>query len=78
MDGVTWGAYGQDLEANLSTCTNGYTQGATGRPPRRVSSRRQTAAETRSASPRWRTRSSQRPLSRVLDAIYEQDFLGFS
>src|SRR5688500_8352563 len=41
-------------------------------------SRRPTGGCGRSVSLRWRTRSSNGRSSRVLNAIYEEDFLGFS
>ena len=37
-----------------------------------------TVGSARSRSPPWRTRSSRRATAAVLNAIYEEDFLGFS
>jgi hypothetical protein len=59
VDGVTWAAYGQDLEANLQDLHRRVQAGATGRA--RLggrTSRRRTGGCGRWASPRWRTRSS--------------------
>ena len=65
VDGVRWAAYGQDLEDNLTICTSGCTQGATGRNHHgEPTSRRRTGGNGRSASHRWRTRSSSGPSSR--------------
>ena len=57
----------------------GAVRGVTG-PVRRggCTSRRRTGGSGRSASPRWRTRSSSGPSSEVLNAVYEADFRGFS
>jgi hypothetical protein len=62
-DGVTWEACGQDLAANLrDTCTSGCSRGATGLVRRGGRTfRRRTGGCGRSASPRWRTRSSSGP-----------------
>ena len=66
VDGVTWGDYGQDLEANLRDLHERVHRGALpgeadteGR-----TSRRRTGGCGRSGSPRWRTRSSSGPSSR--------------
>src|SRR5450759_5050705 len=62
-DGVTWGAYRQDLEARI--CTVGSTAAPTGRDHREgCTYRRRTGGFGRSASPAWRTRSSSGPSSR--------------
>jgi hypothetical protein len=65
VDGVTWAAYGQDLVANLRDLHERVQQGRyRASPGRRVYiSRRRTGGSGRSASPRWKTRSSSGPSS---------------
>ena len=65
VDGVTWGSYGQDLVANLRDLHERVQQGRyRASPSRRAYIRRRTGGSGRSASPRWRTRSSSGPSSR--------------
>jgi RNA-directed DNA polymerase len=78
--GVTWGAYGQDLEGNLVDL---HQQGTQRRLPGRdrlggCTSRRRTGGSGRSASHRLEDKIVQRAVVEVLNAIYEADFLGFS
>ena len=61
------------------TCTPGSNGERTGRcRPGGATYRSRTAGSARSRSPPWRTRSSRRATAAVLNAIYEEDFLGFS
>ena len=65
VDGLTWAAYGQDLEANLQGLhrrlhAGSYRQGRHGVP----TSRRRMGGCGRLALPRWRTKSCSVPLSR--------------
>ena len=65
IDGVTWDAYGQIWRRTSWICTNGFSRGATGQVRHEgCTSRRRTGGNGRSASPRWRTRSSNGPSSR--------------
>ena len=79
IDGETWRHYGEALERNLATSPPA-SNGARFEPVRfgARTSRRQTGGNGRSAFPRWKTRLVQRAVVEVLNAIYEQDFLGFS
>jgi RNA-directed DNA polymerase len=59
VDQVTWDAYGQNLRANLEDLLGRVHSGAyRASPSRRVYIRSRTDGSARSASPRWRTRSS--------------------
>jgi RNA-directed DNA polymerase len=79
VDGVTWGAYGQDLEANLRDL---FERVHTGRYQARPSRR----AYIPKADGRLRPlgiaaledKILQRAVVEVLNAVYEEDFLGFS
>jgi RNA-directed DNA polymerase len=79
VDGVTWGAYGEDLEANLRDLLERVHTGRyQARPSRR--------AYTPKADGRLRplgiaaleNKILQRAVVEVLNAVYEEDFLGFS
>ena len=60
-------------------CTHGSTGERTGRNrPAGRTYRRRTDGNGRWRSPPWKTRSSRAPTVMVLNAIYEEDFLGFS
>ena len=64
---------------SFMSCTHDCTGEHTGRSPLAgCTSPRPTGGSGRSASPRWRTRFVQRAVVEVMNAIYEQDFLGFS
>jgi RNA-directed DNA polymerase len=79
VDGVTWGAYGQDLEANLRDLHERVQQGRYRASPSR-------RAYIPKADGRLRPlgiatledKIVQRAVTEVLNAIYETDFLGFS
>ena len=65
VDGVTWEAYGQELEANLRDLRAGFTAGHTGQGPLAgPASPSQTGARARWRSRRLRTRSSSAPRRR--------------
>ena len=79
VDGLTWQDYEQTSRASSRTCMRGSIGERTGRCrhggstyPSRM------AGSARWRSPRWRTRSSSGRRVAVLNAIYEEDFLGFS
>ena len=80
VDGVTWQQYGEGARGQASgPAPTGCSGERTGRSRRGGrTSRRRTGGSGRSASPRWRTRSSSGRVVEVLNAIYEADFLGFS
>ena len=79
MDGVTWAAYGQDLEANLRDLHERVQQGRYRASPSR-------RAYIPKADGRLRPlgiatledKIVQRAVVEVLNAVYEADFLGFS
>jgi RNA-directed DNA polymerase len=79
VDGTTWGAYGQDLEANLRDLHRRLHSGAYRASPSR-------RAYIPKADGRLRPlgiatledKIVQRAVTEVLNAVYEADFLGFS
>jgi RNA-directed DNA polymerase len=79
VDGVTWGAYGQDLEANLQEL---HARVHTGRyrasPSRRVYIPKADGRLRPLGIATLEDKILQRAVVEVLNAIYEQDFLGFS
>ena len=58
--------------------TPAFIEGLTGHSRHAGITSNPTAGSARSASQHWRTRSSTVRLVEVLNAIYEEDFLGFS
>src|SRR5271163_4815320 len=79
VDGVTWVEYGQGLEEKLEDLHGRVHRGATARCRRGADiSRSRMDGSGRWASRHWRTRSSSVRMVEVLNAIYEEDFLGFS
>ena len=65
VDGETWQHYGEDLEANLQDLSARLKRGAyRAKPVRRVYIPKATGGSGRSASPRWKTRSSSARWSR--------------
>jgi RNA-directed DNA polymerase len=79
VDGVTWEQYGQDLESNLRGLSERLKRGAyRARPARRVRIPKPDGRERLLGVPALEDKIVQRATSEVLEAIYEQDFLGFS
>ena len=80
VDGLTWKDYEAGLEQQYSrTCTHGSSGEPIGRCRHGAYTyRSRMAGSARSRLPPWRTRSSSERRLAVLNAIYEEDFLGFS
>ena len=79
VDGVTWRDYGQDLEANLQDLHARVHRGAyRARPTRRVFIPKADGRLRPLGVAALEDKILQRALVEVLNAIYEQDFLGFS
>jgi group II intron reverse transcriptase/maturase len=79
VDGVTWEDYGQDLEANLRDLHARVHRGAyRARPSRRVYIPKADGRHRPLGVAALEDRILQRALVEVLNAVYEQDFLGFS
>jgi group II intron reverse transcriptase/maturase len=79
VDGVTWEAYGQALEDNLRDLHGRLQRGAYRARPARRSSIPKPDGRTRPlAIAALEDKIVQRATVEVLNAIYEQDFLGFS
>ena len=73
------GLRGRSRAAGSRTCTPAFIAERIGRSrPAGRTYRRRTGGKGRWRSPRWKTRSSRARSSMVLNAIYEEDFLGFS
>ena len=78
-DGVTWGAYGQDLEANLQDLlTRVHTGRYQARPSRRAYIPKADGRLRPLGIAALEDKILQRAVVEVLNAIYEEDFLGFS
>ena len=79
VDGVTWGAYGQDLEVNLSDLHQRVHRGAyRASPSRRVYIPKADGRLRPLGIATLEDKILQRAVVEVLNAIYEEDFLGFS
>jgi RNA-directed DNA polymerase len=79
VDGVTWEAYGRELEANLRDLHGRLHRGAYRARPARRSSIPKPDGRTRPlAIAALEDKVVQRATAEVLNAVYEQDFLGFS
>jgi RNA-directed DNA polymerase len=79
VDGVTWGAYGQDLEANLQELHQRVHAGRyRARPSRRVYIPKADGRPRPLGIATLEDKILQRAVVEVLNAIYEEDFLGFS
>ena len=79
VDGVTWRDYGQDLEANLRDLHARVHRGAyRARPSRRVYIPKPDGRLRPLGVAALEDKILQRAVVEVLNAIYEQDFLGFS
>ena len=79
VDGVTWGTYGQDLEANLRDLHARVHRGAyRAKPSRRAYIARADGRSRPLGIAAVEDKILQRAVVEVLNAIYEVDFLGFS
>ena len=79
VDGVSWERYGQQLEQNLQDLSERLQRGAyRARPARRVRIPKPDGRERLLGVPALEDKIVQRATGEVLEAIYEQDFLGFS
>jgi len=79
VDGVTWAAYGQDLEANLSDLHERVHAGRyRARPSRRVYIPKADGRLRPLGIASLEDKIVQRAVVEVLNAIYEVDFVGFS
>ena len=79
VDGLTWRAYEADLERNLGICTGGCTGERIGRCRHGGSTFRKPDGRQRPlAVAALEDKIVQRAMIAVLNAIYEEDFLGFS
>ena len=79
VDGVTWAAYGQDLEANLSDLHERLHAGRyRAKPSRRVYIPKADGRLRPLGIALLEDKILQRAVVEVLNAIYEVDFLGFS
>ena len=79
MDGVTWAAYGEGLECKLVDLHDRIHRGAyRAQPSRRVYIPKPDGRERPLGIAALEDKIVQRALVEVLNAIWEQDFLGFS
>ena len=79
VDGVTWSTYGQDLEANLGDLHRRVHTGRyRARPSRRVYIPKADGRQRPLGIASLEDKILQRAVVEVLNAIYEEDFVGFS
>ena len=79
VDGETWRHYGEDLESNLTDLSERLKRGAyRARPVLRVWIPKTDGRQRPLGVPTLEDKIVQRAVVEVLNAIYEQDFLGFS
>src|SRR5262245_46531024 len=79
VDGQTWSAYGEDLEANLRDLSDRLKRGAYHAPPvERVYIPKPDGRQRPIGKPTVEDKIVQRATVAVLNAIYEGDFRGFS
>src|ERR1700733_10019603 len=79
VDGITWREYGQDLEAKLVDLHGRVHRGAyRALPSRRKFIQKEDGRERPLGIAALEDKIVQRAVVEVLNAIYEQDFLGFS
>jgi retron-type reverse transcriptase len=79
VDGVTWSTYGQDLEANLRDLhARAHAGRYRAKPSRRVYIPKADGRQRPLGIASLEDKILQRAVVEVLNAIYEEDFLGFS
>ena len=79
VDGETWRHYGEALEENLQGLAQRLQRGAyRAKPVRRAYIRKTDGRQRPLGVPALEDKIVQRAVVEVLNAIYEQDFLGFS
>ena len=79
VDGETWRHYGEALEENLQGLAQRLQRGASrAKPVRRAYIRKTDGRQRPLGVPALEDKIVQRAVVEVLNAIYEQDFLGFS
>lgn len=79
VDGVTWQQFGKDLEGNLQDLSERLRRGAyRPKPVRRVYIPKADGTARPLGVPALEDKIVQRAAVEVLNAVYEQDFLGFS
>ena len=79
VDGQTWAAYGEHLEANLRDLSDRLKRGAYQAPPvERVYIPKADGRQRPIGTPTLEDKIVQRATVEVLNAIYEKEFLGFS
>jgi group II intron reverse transcriptase/maturase len=79
VDGMTWSAYGKDLEAKLQDLSGRLQRGAyRARPVRRVTIPKPDGRKRLIGIPALEDKIVQRATAEVLGAVYEAEMLGFS
>ena len=79
IDGVTWEAYGEELEGNLEDLSARLKRGAyRAKPVRRVEIPKGDGRTRPIGVPALEDKIVQRATVAVLNAVYEADFMGFS
>jgi len=79
VDGQTWESYGQDLQGNLLDLSDRLARGGyQPQPVKRVYIAKADGSQRPLGVPTLEDKIVQRAAAEVLNAIYEQDFLGFS
>ena len=79
VDGVTWSAYGEDLEAKLQDLSGRLQRGAyRARPVRRITIPKPDGRKRLIGIPALEDKIVQRATAEVLGAVYEVEMLGFS